>query len=183
MELADLAKEFDLPPLPETRAEEQPAPSFDLDGLDFGTDLPAPASPVSHDVPGVDDHALDLPELDTEPHFEQPQQRPAAPNFTPANKFAPRFDFSNVDHDLSSGPSTRLPEISAPAFEAEHASSDVATVDLSPAHMEMETKLDLAMAYQEIGDKEGARELLEEVIKGGNVEQASRANALRAALV
>ena len=34
--------------------------------------------------------------------------------------------------------------------------------------MEMETKLDLAIAYQEIGDKEGARELLEEVIRGGN---------------
>jgi pilus assembly protein FimV len=49
--------------------------------------------------------------------------------------------------------------------------------------MEMETKLDLAIAYQEIGDKEGARELLEEVIRGGNPEQAARANSMRAALV
>jgi pilus assembly protein FimV len=40
---------------------------------------------------------------------------------------------------------------------------------------EMATKLDLAMAYQEIGDKEGARELLEEVLKGGNPEQAEKA--------
>ncbi|MBF6907409.1 hypothetical protein HN295_19785, partial [Acinetobacter baumannii] len=30
--------------------------------------------------------------------------------------------------------------------------------------------------------KEGARELLDEVIKGGNVEQSSRANAMRAQL-
>ena len=48
--------------------------------------------------------------------------------------------------------------------------------------MEMETKLDLAIAYQEIGDKEGARELLDEVIKGGNVEQSSRASSMRASL-
>jgi pilus assembly protein FimV len=48
--------------------------------------------------------------------------------------------------------------------------------------MEMETKLDLAIAYQEIGDKEGARELLDEVIKGGNSEQVGKASAMRAQL-
>ena len=68
----------------------------------------------------------------------------------------------------------------APAAPAADAAPSGA---LSPAHMEMETKLDLAIAYQEIGDKEGARELLEEVIRGGNPEQAARANSMRAALV
>jgi pilus assembly protein FimV len=48
--------------------------------------------------------------------------------------------------------------------------------------MEMETKLDLAIAYQEIGDKEGARELLDEVIKGGNHEQVGKANDMRSKL-
>jgi len=43
---------------------------------------------------------------------------------------------------------------------------------------EMATKLDLAIAYQEIGDKDGARELLEEVLKGGNEEQIARAKTL-----
>jgi pilus assembly protein FimV len=42
----------------------------------------------------------------------------------------------------------------------------------------MATKLDLAIAYQEIGDKDGARELLEEVLKGGNEEQIARAKTL-----
>jgi FimV-like protein len=46
--------------------------------------------------------------------------------------------------------------------------------------MEMETKLDLAIAYQEIGDKEGARELLDEVIKGGSSDQVAKANAMNA---
>jgi pilus assembly protein FimV len=48
--------------------------------------------------------------------------------------------------------------------------------------MEMDTKLDLAIAYQEIGDKEGARELLDEVLRGGNPDQAARANAMKAQL-
>ena len=54
--------------------------------------------------------------------------------------------------------------------------------DMSTADMEMETKLDLAIAYQEIGDKEGARELLDEVIKGGNATQVGKANEMRAKL-
>jgi pilus assembly protein FimV len=46
----------------------------------------------------------------------------------------------------------------------------------------MATKLDLASAYQEIGDREGARELLEEVIKGGDSEQSEKAKVLLAKL-
>ncbi len=45
---------------------------------------------------------------------------------------------------------------------------------------EMATKLDLAGAYEEIGDKEGARELLEEVIAGGDSAQQEQARALLA---
>jgi pilus assembly protein FimV len=55
-------------------------------------------------------------------------------------------------------------------------------LDASINSAEMETKLDLAIAYQEIGDKEGARELLDEVIKGGNSEQVSKASAMRSLL-
>jgi pilus assembly protein FimV len=50
--------------------------------------------------------------------------------------------------------------------------------DSSPYNAEMATKLDLAVAYQEIGDKEGARELLDEVIKGGSNEQVERAKQM-----
>jgi len=46
----------------------------------------------------------------------------------------------------------------------------------------MDTKLDLAIAYQEIGDKEGARELLDEVIRGGSDDQVARANEMLAQL-
>lgn len=43
---------------------------------------------------------------------------------------------------------------------------------------EMATKLDLASAYEEIGDREGARELLEEVVKGGDNAQQQKARAM-----
>jgi len=43
---------------------------------------------------------------------------------------------------------------------------------------EVETKLDLAKAYQEMDDKEGAKEMLEEVIRDGNAKQKKAARKL-----
>jgi len=47
---------------------------------------------------------------------------------------------------------------------------------------EMASKLDLASAYGEIGDKEGARELLQEVVAGGDASQQQKARELLAAI-
>lgn len=55
--------------------------------------------------------------------------------------------------------------------------------DPSAYNAEMATKLDLAVAYQEIGDKEGARELLDEVLKGGTPDQIGKAKAMRDQLI
>ena len=55
---------------------------------------------------------------------------------------------------------------------------DVLEDDESAFASEMSTKLDLAAAYQEIGDKEGARELLDEVIRGGSDSQVERAREM-----
>ena len=49
---------------------------------------------------------------------------------------------------------------------------DVASSD------EVATKLDLAKAYEEMGDVEGARELLQEVLREGNVSQKEAAQAI-----
>ncbi len=43
---------------------------------------------------------------------------------------------------------------------------------------DVQTKFDLAKAYQEMGDKDGAREILQEVIKEGDTAQQSEAKAL-----
>ena len=46
----------------------------------------------------------------------------------------------------------------------------------------MSTKLELAKAYDEMGDREGARELLNEVVKEGNAEQQAKAQGMLAKL-
>ena len=78
------------------------------------------------------------------------------------------FDLSGINLDL---PSDASPVASAPP-EAMPAAPEV--------NAEMATKLDLAVAYHEIGDKEGARELLDEVVKGGTAEQKERASTMLA---
>ena len=42
----------------------------------------------------------------------------------------------------------------------------------------MQTKFDLAKAYEEMGDKAGARQILEEVIREGDAEQQTQAKQL-----
>ena len=206
IDMAELAKEFELPPLPEVpqtpAASDLKDPLFDLDAMDFSLADDTPVTPATPATPGQDlDFANDL-DLDfaaapapapapdeplapaKDPLFDldtldfgqpaapaAPQDDPFALDAVPAipnpGTPVPRFDLDSFDLDLPAGDAA--PEAGAP-------------VELTAAQMEMETKLDLAIAYQEIGDKEGARELLDEVIKGGSSEQATRASAMRAQL-
>lgn len=69
-------------------------------------------------------------------------------------------------------------------FEPTHTQS---TVDPTPSVMDGQwhdaaTKLDLAKAYQEMGDREGARDILQEVLHEGDEQQKSEAQALLAKL-
>ncbi|MEK7844405.1 MAG: FimV/HubP family polar landmark protein, partial [Pseudomonadota bacterium] len=50
--------------------------------------------------------------------------------------------------------------------------------DKSEHWQEIETKLYLAKAYQEMDDKEGAKEMLEEVIRDGDAKQKKAAKKL-----
>jgi pilus assembly protein FimV len=47
---------------------------------------------------------------------------------------------------------------------------------------EVATKLDLAKAYEDMGDKDGARELLKEVVKEGDTAQQQQAQTMLQAL-
>jgi pilus assembly protein FimV len=58
-------------------------------------------------------------------------------------------------------------------------SEELALPDLEPATMsEVGTKLDLARAYMDMGDPEGARNILEEVLHEGSVAQKQEAQRL-----
>jgi len=165
--LDDLGMDFNLDLPGEEKPAEAPAPApadplAELDMMDFtlpgapaAEAAPAPAAPEPELT--ADDFALDLPGDDT-----------PAPAPAPA---AQEFDLSGIDLELD----TAQPAADVPA-------SAMAEEELSAHHMEMDTKLDLAIAYQEIGDKEGARELLEEVIRGGSDAQVARANQMKALL-
>ena len=49
-------------------------------------------------------------------------------------------------------------------------------------NQEVDTKLELARAYEEMGDAEGARELLEEVLRDGDEAQQEQARSVLARL-
>jgi pilus assembly protein FimV len=137
----------------------------DLSGMgDLANAFNIPSSPAP--APAPVDHSMDLDSM----NFDLPLSTAKAP------AAAPQFDMSSIDLDLptSDSASNSLPDFGDTLLQS--------PADLSAMHMEMETKLDLAIAYQEIGDKEGARELLDEVIKGGSDEQVGKANAMRITL-
>ena len=77
-----------------------------------------------------------------------------------------KVDLSDISLDLGGGPS---PDATA------QPGSD-------PKWQEVATKLDLAKAYEEMGDKDGARELLKEVMKDGDAAQRGSAEELLAKL-
>jgi pilus assembly protein FimV len=169
---AALANAFDLPATPATpAAADDPFsnPLMDLDAMDF--DLPAAAPTAAAPGSKPEDMGFDVPDLPSLPASADP-----VASHTPA---APHFDMSGIDLDL---PEIEASDVALPDFATELPGDVADAGEMSAVHMEMETKLDLAIAYQEIGDKEGARELLDEVIKGGNTEQVGKANTMRSKL-
>ncbi|MFZ6755594.1 FimV/HubP family polar landmark protein [Undibacterium sp. Ji50W] len=147
---------------------EAEADKFDL-GMDFASDK-AGAAPLSTSSTASADAATAELERELMAALSVEHEAEAAPalnlSHPPADAGAAfEFDLSGIDLDLAPADATAA---SATAAEAE-----------SPAHnAEMATKLDLAVAYHEIGDKEGARELLDEVLKGGTTEQVEKAKGM-----
>jgi pilus assembly protein FimV len=151
-----------------------PAPDFDLD-LDSdkksesssGTDFPVEASP-----------SIDF---DLAPSQHAPA--PAAASEAPKDE-KPAFDFDLSGLDFpGGGKAPEKPAASAPSS----GNLDLADLSLdSPSESgggeAVGTKLELAKAYLEIGDKDGAREILQEVAKEGSSAQKEEAKKLIASL-
>ncbi|MEE8327264.1 MAG: FimV/HubP family polar landmark protein, partial [Nitrosomonadaceae bacterium] len=55
---------------------------------------------------------------------------------------------------------------------------DTQSVEKSAQWHEIATKIDLARAYQEMGDNDGAKEILQEVLKDGDTEQQESAKSI-----
>ncbi|NHZ81145.1 pilus assembly protein FimV [Massilia sp. CCM 8695] len=157
-------------------------PNMDFD-MDFNAPAPAAAAVTLSKAPADDDFNLDGMNFDL-PQSTTPGAVPSLANDDPFGAdtksakadAVPEFDMHSLDLDLPAGSAdtTALPD-----FNDIGSAGDVQVGELTAVQMEMETKLDLAIAYQEIGDKEGARELLDEVIKGGSASQVAKANDMR----
>lgn len=147
-------------PAPVSAAETTPAIDTSL-GLDFdlggGSEpaaaAPAPAAPVA-EAPADGGASID---------FDLSLDTGSAP--APAPAASTDIDLSSISLDLG-----------AP-------SGDASSGDPSdPRWQEVATKLDLAKAYEEMGDKDGARELLNEVLTEGDAAQQGQAKEMLAKL-
>jgi len=191
----------DLPEVPPSPVEELPQIA-DLDlGLDFDLDLdisPALTQKVPGDVaessltetlvqssmpldesaefdnPGLAETVVNASALgDSSLEFDVKQTDSA---FISQSMPSPDFDISSINLDLSTDSTVSEPVMTEPA-ESAPIVPEAAPVD--PVHWEeVNTKLDLAKAYEEMGDLEGARELLEEVVGEGPVDLVEQARAI-----
>lgn len=161
----DLGLNVGAPPAPSATAA--PAPEADAGGLDFdlgldiggapapaAADAAAPAAPAA-EASGFD---FDLSSLSLETPVDQPVAA------APAPAAAPALDLSDLSLDLD-----------APAESA-------APADGGGDPGAVATKLELAKAYIEIGDTDGAKEILTEVAREGNAAQQDEAKTILAGL-
>ena len=135
-------------------SEAEPEDESQLDLGDLDLDEPEPATEAGGENPAGDDLSdLEIPELEDD-SIAEPE------DVSPADQ-APKVDgASSID-------------------EIDEASlGDEDDFDFLSGTDEVATKLDLARAYVDMGDSEGAREILEEVILEGNEEQKSDAQSL-----
>jgi pilus assembly protein FimV len=117
-----------------------------------------------------------------------PEEKKAEPAPAPAADAGLSFD---LNLDLGGGekkeeekpgaaPTSDLAAISLDLGSPDTAAAPAGGTD--PKWQEIATKLDLAKAYEEMGDKNGARELLNEVMKDGDAAQKGQAEQLLAKL-
>ncbi|MDP2071749.1 FimV/HubP family polar landmark protein [Methylotenera sp.] len=134
--------------------------SFDLD---FANDAvtSTPDAQVAMDATEI---SFDLP------HIEEPVTSVAETSSKPDALEANTFDLSSIDLDLAD----TEPELPVEKSAAKTVSP---AVDNSESQ-DVNIKLDLVAAYIDMDDKEGARELLEEVLKEGGIQQQVRAQQL-----
>jgi pilus assembly protein FimV len=86
-----------------------------------------------------------------------------------------------LDMDLSEA-TGELPTIETPKVGTSTGAVDFSLGEEAATMSEVGTKLDLARAYIDMGDPEGARSILDEVVKEGNAVQKQEAERLMASL-
>jgi pilus assembly protein FimV len=176
--------DFDLDSSAAAAAAPQAAPaSFDLEL--GGAKAPQPDLAVSTEVPPLD--------FDLAPSAAPPVDVPLSAEPAKEEKSSFDFDLSGLDLPSSAqaAPAAPAPDLDlggVPPAAPAAAGLGLADLDLGEAGAgggggdAVTTKLELAKAYLEIGDKDGAREILQEVAKEGSAAQKAEAQKLIASL-
>ena len=144
-------------------------PSFDLD-LDAGHKAEEHTPPASLDF-----------DLDHTPHTHAPIDVP----LEPAREEKHTFDFDLSSLDFPGSKSTKVPDLdlgNEPSHDVNLADLNLESTSVGAGSEGVGTKLELAKAYLEIGDKDGAREILQEVAKEGSNAQRAEAEKLMSTL-
>lgn len=160
------------------------APAVDLD---FDLDAAAPSdTPASAPDPGF---KIDVPPAEPE---RTPEPARAAPETSPALDF--NLELPKVEAPASGAPAqTKKGPDADVDFKLDFGNINLNLDDKQPAGAapggdkdahwyDVQQKFDLAKVYQEMGEKDNAREILEEVMKEGDAEQKAEAKALRDSL-
>ncbi len=137
---------------------------------DFNLDTPAPApaeatidAQVTSSEPASIDFNIDLPSLDAPAAEPAAAAAPAAPAADAGLDF--KIDVGDLNINLDDTSTTAAPS------------------ENKDGHWyDVQQKFDLAKAYQEMGDKDGARELLNEVVREGDAAQQGQAKQMLAKL-
>ncbi|MCO7057817.1 FimV/HubP family polar landmark protein [Pseudomonas juntendi] len=179
-------------------AQAEPQPAVDLS--DFDLDVTEPVTPAA--APAADtaagDVAAELAAFDSVPEFDPVSEFDLPSDFdlslsleddSPADKsFASELDDVNAELDKLSQ------SLEAPSLEPHFTSEDAAAqpepeplddldFDFFSGSDEVATKLDLARAYIDMGDSQGARDILDEVVKDGDDTQRQEAKDMLSRLV
>jgi pilus assembly protein FimV len=152
---------------PETLAEDDFLLSLD----DDLKDLPVAEAPTVTEAPKVTEAPLDDLELPADFDLSLADEMDATPDKPDA--------FENELNDVNAELDRLSQSLGEPSFTEEDAfaSSDDELDFLSGAD-EVATKLDLAQAYIDMGDNDGARDILNEVVTEGDAGQKSEAKEM-----
>ena len=192
-ELSSLDLEMQAPPL-EASAGDDIGPGLDLD---VALSEPADDGPGHDALPGFEDTHLGEFELDTF-SLDRAEDSPLQDELpieldldlsssVTADAIAPSDGTDTLDFDVGEVlDAEAAPPVAAEvaAFEpgADDAAEAAADADLLADTDEVETRLELARAFIDMGDPDGARDILEEVLAEGSDSQREAAEALLAGL-
>lgn len=178
-EVAALDFDFDtiIPQAVEKKTEQPPVMTdLGLDNLNFD----APSASVTERVAGqaaVKPVEEDTLALDFDFNMDQaPSAAPANGKIRTQEPVMPELDLSGINLNMDDA---RSPKADSDTLSLEDSTTLVGD---SSVWEEATTKLDLARAYLEMGDKDGAREILQEVVGEGGPEQQAEANKMLVAL-